>query len=86
VTLLNYCGAGADLLEYVVDRSPYKQNHYLPGVRIPIHAPERIAETRPDYILILPWNLREEIMEQLAYVREWGCRFVTPVPQLQIHD
>jgi len=86
VTLLNYCGVGADLLEYVVDRSPHKQNHFLPGVRIPIHAPERIAETRPDYILILPWNLRDEIMEQLAYVRDWGCRFVTPVPQLEIHD
>ena len=86
VTLLNYCGAGADLLDHVVDRSPHKQNHFLPGVRIPIHSPERIAETRPDYILILPWNLRDEIMEQLAYVRDWGCRFVTPVPQLQIHD
>ncbi len=86
VTLLNYCGVGADLLDYVVDRSPYKQDHFLPGVRIPIHSPERIAETRPDYILILPWNLRDEIMEQLACVRDWGCRFVTPVPQLEVHD
>ena len=86
VTLLNYCGVGADMLDYVVDRSPHKQDHFLPGVRIPIHAPEKIAETRPDYILILPWNLRDEIVKQLAYVRDWECRFVTPVPQLQIHD
>jgi SAM-dependent methyltransferase len=85
VTLLNYCGVGADLLDYVVDRSPHKQNHFLPGVRIPIYPPERIAETRPDYILILPWNLRDEIIGELAHVREWGCRFVTPVPQLEIY-
>jgi SAM-dependent methyltransferase len=79
-TLLNYCGVRGDLLDYVVDLSPHKQGLYLPGTRLPIHAPDRIAETKPDYVLILPWNLRDEIVEQMAHVREWGGRFVTPIP------
>ncbi len=83
-TLLNYCGIRADLLDYVVDRSPHKQGLYLPGTRLPIHAPERIAETKPDYVLILPWNLRDEIVEQMAHVRDWGGRFVVPVPRATV--
>ena len=83
-TLLNYCGVRADLLEFTVDRSPHKQGRFLPGTRIPICSPDRIRETRPDYVLILPWNLRDEIVEQMAYVREWGGRFVLPVPRVEI--
>lgn len=84
-TLLNYCGITTDLLAYTVDRSPHKQGNYLPGSRIPIHAPERIFETRPDYVLILPWNLREEIMEQMAGIRSWGGRFVVPIPEVEVY-
>jgi len=83
-TLLNHCGIRADLLEYTVDRSPYKQGLFLPGTHIPIHEPERIAADRPDYVLVLPWNLRTEITEQLAYVREWGGRLVFPIPNLEV--
>jgi hypothetical protein len=83
-TLLNYCGVRADFLDYTVDRSPHKQGRFLPGTRIPIRSPERIRETRPDYVLILPWNLRDEIVEQMAYVREWGGRFVVPVPRVEV--
>jgi SAM-dependent methyltransferase len=83
-TLLNYCGIRGDLLDYVVDRSPHKQGLFLPGTRLPIHAPERVAETRPDFLLILAWNLRDEIVSQMAHVREWGCRFVTPVPTVEV--
>jgi hypothetical protein len=83
-TLLNHCGIRSDLLEYTVDRSPVKQGKFLPGTHIPIHAPERLAETRPDYILVLPWNLRQEITEQLDYVRSWGGRLVFPIPELDI--
>jgi SAM-dependent methyltransferase len=83
-TLLNYCGIRTDLLDYVVDRNPYKQGRYLPGTHIPIFPPEKIAESKPDYVLILPWNLKEEIMEQLKYVRQWGARFVIPIPELQV--
>jgi SAM-dependent methyltransferase len=79
-TLLNYCGIRTDFLDYTVDRSPHKQGKFLPGTHIPILAPERINETRPDYVLILPWNLKTEIMAQLAYVRNWGGRFVLPIP------
>jgi SAM-dependent methyltransferase len=82
-TLLNYCGIRTDLLEYTVDRNPYKHGLFLPGTHIPIHAPERIRETKPNDILILPWNLREEIAGQLAYVREWGGRLVVPIPRLE---
>ncbi len=83
-TLLNYCGVRTDFIEYTVDRSPHKQGRFLPGTRIPIHAPERIMETRPDYVLILPWNLKEEIMEQMSGIREWGGRFVVPIPELKV--
>ncbi|MBT8421130.1 MAG: class I SAM-dependent methyltransferase [Gammaproteobacteria bacterium] len=83
-TLLNYCGVRTDLLDYTVDISPHKQGMLLPGTRIPIHAPDKIRETRPDYVLILPWNLREEIIGQLDWIREWGGRFVVPIPQLAI--
>jgi SAM-dependent methyltransferase len=83
-TLLNYCGIRSDLLSYTVDRNPYKQGKYLPGSHIPIHSPERIGETRPDYVLILPWNLKDEIMQQLAYIRGWGGKFVVPIPLAKI--
>ncbi len=83
-TLLNFCGIGTDLLEYTVDRSPHKQGRLVPGVRIPIAAPERIFETRPDYVLILPWNLRDEIRDQMAGISAWGGRFVVPIPSLEI--
>ena len=83
-TLLNYCGIRTDFLDYTVDRSPHKQGRFLPGTRIPIHAPERIFETRPDYVLILPWNLKEEIAEQIAGIREWGGRCVVAVPEVRI--
>jgi SAM-dependent methyltransferase len=83
-TLLNYCGVRTDFLDYTVDRSPHKQGLFLPGTHIPIFAPERIAETKPDYVLILPWNLRDEIVAQMAHVREWGGKFVVPVPRLEV--
>jgi SAM-dependent methyltransferase len=83
-TLLNYCGVRTDFLDYTVDRSPHKQGRYLPGVRIPIHAPDRLRETRPDYVLILPWNLEEEIVEQMADVRSWGGRFVVAIPEVRV--
>ncbi|MBN1460304.1 MAG: class I SAM-dependent methyltransferase [Armatimonadetes bacterium] len=83
-TLLNYCGIRTDLLDYTVDRNPHKWGMFLPGTHIPVHPPERLAETRPDYVLILPWNLKQEIMAQLEYVREWGGRFVIPIPEVQV--
>jgi SAM-dependent methyltransferase len=83
-TLLNHCGIRSDLLAYTVDRSPVKQGKYLPGTHIPIYAPERLAETRPDYVLVLPWNLRQEISSQLGYIRSWGGRLVFPIPELEI--
>ncbi|NIK60643.1 class I SAM-dependent methyltransferase [Kribbella shirazensis] len=83
-TLLNHCGIREDLLPYTVDRSPHKHGMFLPGTHIPIHAPERLAETRPDYIVILPWNLRAEIVHQLGYAREWGAKFVVPIPRLTV--
>jgi len=83
-TLLNHCGIRSDLLSYTVDRSPVKQGKFLPGTHIPIYAPERLAETRPDYVLVLPWNLRDEISQQLDYVRSWGGRLVFPIPALEI--
>jgi SAM-dependent methyltransferase len=83
-TLLNHCGIRADLLSYTVDRSPVKQGKFLPGTHIPIYAPERLAETRPDYVLVLPWNLKEEISQQLEYIRSWGGRLVFPIPALEI--
>jgi hypothetical protein len=85
-TLLNYCGVRTDFLDYTVDRSPHKQGRYLPGTRIPIHGPDRLRETRPDYVLILPWNLKEEIMEQMADVRSWGGRFVVAIPEVRVFE
>jgi SAM-dependent methyltransferase len=83
-TLLNHCGIRSDLLSYTVDRSLFKQGKFLPGTHIPIYAPERLAETRPDYILVLPWNLRDEISRQLGYVGSWGGKLVFPIPELEI--
>jgi SAM-dependent methyltransferase len=83
-TLLNYCGIGTDFIEYTVDRNPYKQGKFLPGTHIPIHAPEKLLEARPDYVLILPWNLKDEIEKQLQGIREWGGRFVVPIPSVQV--
>lgn len=85
-TLLNYCGVGTDFLDYTVDRNPYKHGRFLPGTHIPVHPPERLAETQPDYILILPWNLRDEIVNQLRYTREWGARCVVPIPTATVLD
>lgn len=83
-TLLNYCGIRTDFLDYTVDRNPYKQGKYTPGMHIPILSPDRIRETKPDYIFILPWNLKDEISKQLAYVREWGGQFVVPIPEVTV--
>jgi hypothetical protein len=83
-TLLNYCGIRGDFLDYTVDRNPYKHGKYLPGSHVPIFAPEKIAETRPDLVLILPWNLRDEIVTQMAHVREWGGKFVVPIPTVTV--
>ena len=83
-TLLNYCGIRTDLLDYTVDLNPYKHGLFTPGTHIPIHPPEQIAATRPDYVLVLPWNLVAEISEQLAYVRDWGARLIVPIPRAAI--
>ena len=85
-TLLNYCGVRSDLLEFTVDRSPHKQGMFLPGTRIPIYAPEKIDEARPDYILILPWNIKDEIVQQLAGAADWGGRFVAAIPEVRVLD
>jgi C-methyltransferase C-terminal domain/Putative zinc binding domain/Methyltransferase domain len=85
-TLLNYCGVKSDLLAYTVDVSPHKQGMLLPGTRIPVYAPDKILETQPDYVLILPWNIREEIMNNMAAIREWGGKFVVPIPTLTVLD
>ena len=83
-TLLNYCGIRDDVIDYAVDRNPFKQGKYTPGTRIPILPPETISRTKPDFLLVLPWNLQGEIMEQMRYVREWGCRFIIPIPSARI--
>jgi hypothetical protein len=83
-TLLNYCGVRTDLLPFTVDRSPHKQGRFLPGVHIPISPVERIGQYRPDFLVILPWNLRDEIMEQMAVIRSWGGRFVTFIPRVRV--
>ena len=83
-TLLNYCGVGPDLIAYTVDRSPHKQDLLLPGTHIPVYAPEHIEETKPDFVLILPWNLRDEIVAKMAHISTWGGRFVVPIPTLEI--
>ena len=84
--MLNYCGIGTDFIDYAVDQSPYKQGLYLPGTHIPIKKPDKIHETKPDYVLITPWNLKEEIMGQISYIRDWGGEFVTPIPEVKIHS
>jgi hypothetical protein len=84
-TLLNYCGIRTDFVDFTVDRNPYKQGKYLPGTRIPIHPPERIEAMRPDFVLILPWNLKDEIMAQMAHIRDWGGRFVVPIPEATVY-
>ena len=83
-TLLNYCGIRTDFIDYAVDRNPYKHGKFTPGTHIPIFAPERMRETRPDYVLILPWNLKHEIMANHAYIRDWGGQFVVPIPDVAI--
>ena len=85
-TLLNYCGIRTDFIEYTVDRSPYKQGHFLPGTHIPILHPDKIRETQPDYVIILPWNLKDEIMNQMAHIREWNGKFVTLIPEVRIYS
>jgi hypothetical protein len=84
-TLLNYCGIRTDFIDYTVDRSPHKQGKFLPGARIPVCSPDRIRETRPDFLLILPWNLKDEIMQQNAYIRGWGGQFIVPIPQVMVY-
>jgi SAM-dependent methyltransferase len=85
-TLLNYCAIRTDFLDYTVDRSPHKQGKFLPGTRIPVCSPDRIRETRPDYLLILPWNLKDEIIQQTSYIREWGGQFVVPIPEVTVYQ
>jgi SAM-dependent methyltransferase len=82
-TLLNYCGIRSDFLDYTVDLSPHKQGKFLPGTHIPIFHPDKVRETRPDYLLVLPWNLRDEIISQMAHIREWGGRFILPIPEVR---
>jgi len=84
-TLLNYCGIRTDFLDYTVDRNPYKHGRFTPGTHIPIHPPEKILETQPDYVLILPWNLKDEIMEQMSAVQGWGGQFVVPIPDVKVY-
>ena len=84
-TLLNYCGIRSDFLDYTVDLNPYKQGKFTPGTRIPIYAPEQIKKTRPDFLFILPWNLREEISAQNGFIREWGGKFVVPIPEVKVY-
>lgn len=83
-TLLNYCGIRTDFIDYAVDRNPYKHGKFTPGTHIPIHPPERIRQTRPDYLLILPWNLKHEVMASHSYIRDWGGQFVVPIPDVAI--
>ncbi|HEY7217816.1 MAG TPA: class I SAM-dependent methyltransferase [Candidatus Binatia bacterium] len=85
-TLLNYCGIRTDFIDYTVDRNPYKHGKFTPGTHIPILPPATIDETKPDYILILPWNIKDEIIEQLAHVRDWGARFVVPIPEVKVYS
>nr|MCM0590712.1 class I SAM-dependent methyltransferase [Gloeotrichia echinulata DEX184] len=85
-TLLNYCGIRTDFIDYTVDRNPYKQGQFLPGTHIPIFHPDKIQETKPDYVLILPWNLQDEIITQIAYIRDWGGQFVVPIPEVKLYS
>ena len=85
-TLLNYCAIRTDFLDYTVDRNPYKHGRFLPGTHVPIYPPDRIRETKPDFLLILPWNLKDEIIKQNGFIREWGGKFVVPIPEVQVHE
>ena len=85
-TLLNYCGIRTDFIDYTVDRNPHKQGSFLPGTHIPIYHPDKLRETKPDYIFILPWNLKTEIINQLSYAREWGAKFVVPIPEIIVFN
>ena len=84
-TLLNYCGIRTDFLDYTVDRNPYKQGKYLPGTHIPVYHPDKLLQTKPDYVLILPWNFKNEIMKQIAYIRDWGGQFIVPIPEVSVY-
>lgn len=86
VVLLNYCGIRSDILDFTVDRSPYKQGYFMPGVHVPIYHPDAIKEFKPDYLLILPWNLKHEIMGQMSFIREWGGQFIVPIPEPKIYS
>jgi hypothetical protein len=85
-TLLNYCGIGTDFLDFTVDRNPYKHGRYTPGMHIPVYPVSAIDDTRPDYLLILPWNLKEEIVAQMRHVSDWGCKFIVPIPSVEVID
>lgn len=85
-TLLNYCGIRTDFLDFTVDRNPHKQGNFLPGTLIPIYEPSKIKETKPDYVFILPWNLKEEIMDNMSFIQEWGGKFVVPIPEVKVYD
>ena len=83
-TLLNYCGIGTNFIDYTVDRSPHKQGRFLPGTHIPIYHPDKIKETQPNYLLILPWNIKDEVMQQMRFIREWGGKFIIPIPNIEV--
>ncbi len=85
-TLLNYCGIGSDFIDYTVDRSPHKQGLFLPGTHIPIYHPDKIKDTQPHYLLILPWNIKSEIMQQMQFIREWGGKFIIPIPNIEVRS
>ena len=85
-TLLNYCGIRSDFLDYTVDRNPYKHGRFLPGTHVPIFSPEQIEKTKPDYVFILPWNIKEEIMNQLSYIKNWNGKFIVPIPEVRVYD
>jgi hypothetical protein len=85
-TLLNYCAIRTDFVDYTVDRNPYKHGRFTPGTHIPIFPVDRIRETKPDYLLILPWNLKDEIMNGMSYIREWNGQFVVPVPEVKVYS
>ena len=85
-TLLNYCNIGSDLIDYTVDLNPGKQGHFLPGTHIPIFHPDKIKDTAPDYLLILPWNIKKEIMEQMKFINTWGGKFVIPIPKVMVQQ
>jgi hypothetical protein len=86
VTLLNYCGVRTDYIDYAVDLSPHKQGYFMPGVHIPVFHPDKIKETKPDFVIILPWNLKDEIMQQMACIGEWGGKFVVPIPEVTVYN